>query len=172
LTLHSLKASYDQLVKAASDKETLLQREILQKKNAGVPPERLAEFREAFDNFDKSKSGYLTRLEFKSCLQTLEEDLSDAELDKLMAELAVDGKIGFESFAGWMSKRAADSDTQEQILDAFKTVAGDKDFVTSSDLARVLPAEKVEYLKKNMPKYQGQDDAYDYKAWAQLAFSR
>jgi actinin alpha len=172
LTYASLQVALEQLVKNANNKESLLQREILQKKNSSVSASQLAEFKEVFEHFDKDKTGNLGRLEFKSCLQSLGEDPTDQELDRLLNTLGTNGKIPFEQFVSHMSQRAADVETQEQILEAFRVLAGDKQFITESDMRKVMPAEKVDYLVKHMPKYQGSQDEFDYVAWATSAFSR
>jgi len=70
-----------------------------------------------------------------------------------------------------MSKKAADSESRDQILEAFKTLAGDKEFVLEEDLRRALPAEKVNYLVQHMPLYKGQAGSYDYAAWATTCFA-
>jgi len=171
LTFASLKAAYSQLLRTVGDKESLIQKEIIAKAGQGITPEQFAEFKEVFEHFDKDSTGNLSRLEFKSCLQSLGEDPTDADLDKLVGTLGNDGKIPFDAFVQHMSQRAADSDTKEQILEAFKIVAGDKDFVTAEDLRKVLPNEKVDYLIKNIPLYKGIEGSYDYSAWASSAFS-
>jgi len=146
LTFAVLRLEFEQLLKATAAKEALLQKEILKKKNSSVSAEQLAEFREVFEHFDKDKSGALRRLEFKSCLQSLGENPSDAEVDSLIAQIGTDGTVNFEAFTQLMVKRSSDSDTRDQILEAFKTLAGDKQFITQDDLKRALPLEKVEYL--------------------------
>lgn len=68
-----------------------------------------------------------------------------------------------------MKKKHSSTDTADSIKDAFKVIAGDKDFVTKDDLARVLPAEKVTFLVANMPVYNGPDGSalgFDYKAYS------
>jgi len=171
-TYASLKARHEQLLKVINDKESLLQKEILQKKGQLLSAEQLNEFNEVFQHFAKG-AGYLTKLDFKASLQSLGEDPTDADIDRLVAQLSEDGKIGFEAFCDHMTTRAADTDNQNQILDAFRVVAGEKDFVTQGDLLTVLPKDKVDYLTKNMPAYQGSTDgSYDYKAWAASAFAR
>jgi len=166
----TLKTNYDQLVRETNSKEALLQKEIIQKTNSLVSPQQLAEFKEVFQHFDKDKNNTLSRLEFKSCLQSLGDDPDEKTLDQLMANMATDGRIDFESFVTFMSNKAADSDTQSQILEAFRVISGDKDFVTEEQLRRALPAEKVNYLITKMPHYKGQAGDYDYQAWAQSAF--
>jgi actinin alpha len=171
LTYPSIKAEYTQLLRSVAEKEGVLQKEIIAKAGQGISPEQFAEFKEVFEHFDKDSSGTLSRLEFKSCLQSLGEDPTDADLDRLVGSLGKDGKIPFDSFVQHMSQRAADSDTKEQILEAFKIVAGDKEFVTAEDLRKVLPNDKVDYLIKNIPLYKGNEGCYDYTAWAGGAFS-
>eukprot|EP01103_Thecamoeba_quadrilineata_P002430 TRINITY_DN12390_c0_g1_i1.p1 TRINITY_DN12390_c0_g1~~TRINITY_DN12390_c0_g1_i1.p1 ORF type:complete len:1553 (+),score=563.11 TRINITY_DN12390_c0_g1_i1:26-4660(+) len=172
LTFAVLRLEYDQLVKATGAKESLLQKEILKKKNSSVSAEQLAEFREVFEHFDKDKTGALRRLEFKSCLQSLGENPSDAEVDSLISQIGTDGTVNFEAFTELMVKRSSDSDSREQILEAFKTLAGDKAFITVDDLKRALPAEKVDYLSKHMTLYNGQEGHYDYTAWANASFGK
>jgi len=166
----TLKTNYDQLLRETNSKEALLQKEIISKTNSLVSPQQLAEFKEVFQHFDKDKNNSLSRLEFKSCLQSLGEDPDEKALDQLMASMATDGRIDFESFVTFMSNKAADSDTQSQILEAFRVISGDKDFVSEDELRRALPAEKVNYLISKMPLYKGQAGSYDYQAWAQSAF--
>lgn len=67
-----------------------------------------------------------------------------------------------------MMARLADSDTADAIEESFRVIAGDKDFVTESDMRSVMDQEKVDYLVKAMPKYG--DDGFDYKAWVKVAY--
>jgi len=166
----TLKVDYEGLVKVTTQKETILQKEILQQKNKGLSAEQVAEFKEVFDHFDKDKRGNLRRLDFKACLQSLDYDYSDADLDAIIAQIGSNGTVDFEAFCNFLSTKAADSDSKEQIYDAFKILSGDKAFVTEDDLARALPREKVDYLIKAMPLYQGQAGSYDYVAWANKSF--
>jgi actinin alpha len=171
LTYPTLKADFQQLVKETNNKETLIQKEIIQKTGSRVSAEQLAEFREVFNHFDKDRRGSLNRLEFKSCLQSLGEDLADAELDKVIAAIGSEGKVPFDSFCDFMANKSADSDSKDQIIDAFKLLGGDKGFVTEDELKRALPAEKVAYLTKAMPLHNNTPGNFDYVAWANSCFS-
>jgi len=171
LNFATIKVDYEQLLKIASNKESLIQNEIIKKSNSSVSAEQVAEFKEVFEHFDKDRTGTLSRLEFKSCLQSLGEDLPDAELDAIIANIGSGGRVPFQAFVNFMSKKAADSDTKDQILEAFKTIAGDKEFITEEELRRVLPAEKVAYLTSHMPLYKGQAGTFDYSHWAGSAFN-
>jgi len=170
LALPTLKVDYEQLVKVTQNKETLIQKEIIGKTNSSVSAEQLAEFKEVFAHFDKEKNGLLGRLDFKAALQSLDFDYQDAQIDSLISEIGTNGKVSFEAFFGHVSKKAADSDNQDQILEAFKVISGGKDFVTEDDLKRALPAEKVTYLVGAMPVYKGQAGTFDFTAWAHKSF--
>jgi len=182
LNLPSLSARVEELTKSRRSKESVLEKDILQKKHSQASPEQIEEFKEVFKHFDRNNSGSLSRLEFKSCLNSLGQDISDAGLDKLYASLAdkdvvVNGEhvkhIGFENFVEYMIKATSDNTTQEEIIASFRDLANDKDFITGDDLRRSgMPTEKVEYLLSEMPAYAGVDGGFDYKAWAHGAFNK
>jgi len=168
-----LKAQYDQLEASIAEQEKFLERELLLKSNTGVTPDQLKEFKEVFEHFDRNKSGTLDRLEFKACLQSLGEDPSDDFLDKKLKELDPNGKgIDFQTFTQFMINVTKDSDSKEEIVASFRSLANDKEFVTEDDLRRVLPGEKVKYLLENMPPYESVTGGYDYRRWAEDAFTR
>jgi len=71
-----------------------------------------------------------------------------------------------------MKKKHSSTDTADSIKDAFKIIAGEKEFVTEQDLRSVLPNEKVDFLIKNMPPYQSGDiKGFDYKAYTTTLYS-
>lgn len=127
LDYQSLKAQFEELVASQQSKQKLIEKEILLKQNSKASPQQIDEFKEVFTYFDKNKSGSLSRLEFKSCLQSLGEDPSDAELNQLIAELG-DGsdKIGFDRFVDFMIRRASDSNSSDEILASFSELANGK----------------------------------------------
>ena len=71
-----------------------------------------------------------------------------------------------------MSSHSRDNDTEEELVAAFATAAGDADFVTEAQLSTILSAEEVAYLVSEMPPYEGVEGGYDYKAWTAAAFGR
>ena len=173
LTLNNLAAQFGELEHAIDSQLSLLQKELLAKKESQASPEQIDEFKEVFRHFDKNNNGTLRDFEFKSCLNSLGENPSDAELAKLMAELG-DGKghITFDRFVDYMVNLASDNITHNEIAESFREIAGDKEFVTEDDLRRALPGEKVDYLIKQMPAFPNAPGGYDYRAWAASAFAR
>jgi len=169
LTLRSLHSEYDQLGAAMAKQETLLNNEILSKKNADVSPEQLNEFNEVFKHFDKNKDGTLARLEIKACLQALGDEPSESELDGIMNTWDPQHTgVSFQAFTNMMISRNKDTDSKDEMLIAFKDIANDKDFVTEEDLRKVMTSERVKFLLEKMPKYP--NGGYDYKAWVELAY--
>jgi len=149
-----------------------LEQELLSKSGTNITAEQVAEFKEVFEHFDRNRDNLLERLELKGVLSSLGDDVSDHQLDKLMSDLSTDGKfITFENFITYMSKRITDQDSKEVIFDAFKALANDKEFIMEEDLRKALPAEKVSYLIAHMPPYPGVERGYDYKKWAEKAYS-
>lgn len=62
------------------------------------------ELREAFKLFDKNKRGYITPSDLRAVLQCMGEELSEEEIDDMIAEVDIDGdgKIDFEEFIACM----------------------------------------------------------------------
>eukprot|EP01098_Paradermamoeba_levis_P004903 TRINITY_DN2089_c0_g2_i1.p2 TRINITY_DN2089_c0_g2~~TRINITY_DN2089_c0_g2_i1.p2 ORF type:complete len:132 (+),score=52.12 TRINITY_DN2089_c0_g2_i1:829-1224(+) len=131
----------------------------------------MSEYKEMFDHFDKEKRGFLRLLEFKGMLRSLGEDLTEKEIENLFKELAAGEGIPFENFVNYMVKKSRDTVTQDEILQSFKALAGEKDFITEEDMRRSLPEDKVTFLVKVMPAYPNVPNGYDYKAWAHAAFN-
>jgi calmodulin len=76
---------------------------ILMKSRIGErDPEK--ELRDAFAVFDTDNSGSIDRKELKRILKKLDQKLTDAELDAMMAEVDTngDGEISFEEFKALM----------------------------------------------------------------------
>eukprot|EP01120_Amphizonella_sp_Union-15-10_P007473 TRINITY_DN2526_c0_g4_i1.p1 TRINITY_DN2526_c0_g4~~TRINITY_DN2526_c0_g4_i1.p1 ORF type:complete len:1557 (-),score=454.20 TRINITY_DN2526_c0_g4_i1:53-4657(-) len=174
LNLKTLTNKYETLISTTQDREQQLQKDIISRRGSKVSADQLAEFKEMFQFFDKNHNNALGKLEFKGALQSLGEDPTDDEMESLMVKLDKDkdGFITFEEFTEFMIQRTADTDSAEQILQSFKEIANDKDFITEEDLRRVMPSQKVDYLVANMPAYSGQTGAYDYKAWVGKAYGR
>ncbi|XP_076449597.1 neo-calmodulin-like isoform X1 [Babylonia areolata] len=68
------------------------------------------ELRQAFRVFDKSGCGYITPSDLRAVLQNIGEDLTEEEIDEMIAEVDIDGdgRIDFEEFIACM--RTEDDD--------------------------------------------------------------
>ena len=101
-------------------------------------------------------------------MNSLGDDPSDDELKQLQEQYSIDGKMTFDAFSNLMLARLTDNDTEDAIVESWKVIAGDKEWVTEHDMmAAGMEEEKINYLKENMPK---KEDGYDYVAWTKTAY--
>ncbi|ESO89750.1 hypothetical protein LOTGIDRAFT_192654 [Lottia gigantea] len=65
------------------------------------------ELRQAFRVFDKSGCGYITPSDLRCVLQCMGEDLTEEEIDEMIAEVDIDGdgRIDFEEFITCMKEQ-------------------------------------------------------------------
>ncbi|XP_074640158.1 neo-calmodulin-like [Tubulanus polymorphus] len=76
--------------------------------------DEVEELREAFKVFDKSGCGFITASDLRYVLQSMGEDLTESELDEMIAEVDIDGdgRIDFEEFIACMSEERKDEQTK------------------------------------------------------------
>lgn len=79
------------------------------------------ELRQAFRVFDKSGCGYITPSDLRAVLQCMGEELTEEEIDEMIAEVDIDGdgRIDFEEFITCM--RSDDEDEGDETDDGTET---------------------------------------------------
>jgi actinin alpha len=169
-TIEALKSQWEALNVLITKKRQVLEKELLAQSGSGLSASQIAEFKECFKHFDKDEDNLLSRLELGACLKSLGEEVGFEEGGKLDSILHgidgdSDGKVTFEEFVGYMERVSSGSDTPDSIKQAFKVLAGDKDYVTEADLRSVLPAEKVTYCLAHMQPYPGVNGGFDYNSF-------
>jgi Ca2+-binding EF-hand superfamily protein len=172
ITLDEVRLTWEALRDLIAKQGSLLEAELLRQSGSGVSEEQIAEFKETFRNFDKDRSGFLAKHEFKACLSALGYFYTDEQVDQLMTTICKQSanQIYFNEFVEFMIKKNEDSDTPTSILQAFKTIADDRDSVTEVELRRALPAENVDFFLQNIPKNAAGN--YDYKAFIQQTYGK
>ena len=176
--LRAMKVRLEESESSLKARQSLLEKEILSKIHSQATPEQIEEFKEVFKHFDKNNSNKLSKLEFKSCLQSLGEDPTDEDMEKLIQKIGTkleEGKraVEFNAFLDYMINVTSDVMTNSEILQAFKDLAHDKEFITEADLQRGgISADRVAYLIANMKPYPGVPGGFDYVHWASDAFNR
>jgi len=103
--------------------------------------EQIAEFKEAFSLFDKDGDGTITTKELGTVMRSLGQNPTEAELQDMINEVDVDqnGTIDFPEFLAMMAKKMKDTDSEEEIKEAFKVF--DKDgngFISAAELRHVM----------------------------------
>ena len=99
--------------------------------------EQFAEFKEAFSLFDKDDDGSITPKELGEVLGTLGQNVTEAELQKIVNELDQDGNgtICFPEFLSWMALNTKDRDRSEDIREVFRMFDKDGDgHISTSEL--------------------------------------
>ncbi|KAH3848236.1 calmodulin-beta-like isoform X1 [Dreissena polymorpha] len=108
---------------------------------AEITPEMEAEFRTAFDMFDKDGDNTISARELGTVMRSLGQNPTEQELRDMINEVDMDGSqtIDFGEFCMMMLKRMNESNEDEELLDAFKVF--DKDgngYITADELKKVM----------------------------------
>lgn len=110
---------------------------------------QLNEFREAFNNFDKDRSGAIDAGELRALCEWVGQDTSDEEVANMMAIADGDksGKIDFWEFATLMAhKMGASSNPDETLRNAFQVFDSDGDGTISAKEIREVMWEMGECI--------------------------
>uniref|UniRef100_A0A8B9V7M4 EF-hand domain-containing protein n=1 Tax=Anas zonorhyncha TaxID=75864 RepID=A0A8B9V7M4_9AVES len=83
--------------------------------------EQIAEFKEAFSLFDRDGDGCITTKELGTVMRSLGQNPTEAELQDMVGEVDADGSgtIDFPEFLSLMARKMRDSDSEEEIREAF-----------------------------------------------------
>ncbi|KAK3809399.1 MAG: calmodulin [Benniella sp.] len=103
--------------------------------------EQISEFKEAFSLFDKNGDGQANIKELGTIMRSLGQNPTESELRKMINEVNADntGTIDFPEFLNLMARKMKDTDSEEEIKEAFKTYDKDGDGLISGDeLASVM----------------------------------
>jgi len=106
-----------------------------------IPESKLREFREAFDMFDKDRDGSITAKELTNVMKSLNHQTSDLEIQEMINEVDIDGngKIDFEEFVSLMNRRTKETDTEEEVINAFRVFDKDQnDTISSTELRHIM----------------------------------
>ena len=110
--------------------------------------EKIAEFRDAFEIFDKDKDGIITIKELGEIMKNLGQNPTEQELNDMISEVDIDGNgnIDFKEFLSLMARKMRDSDTEEELLEAFKVFDRDGNgLISAQELKFVMTSigEKI-----------------------------
>merc|ERR1712022_96093 len=78
--------------------------------------------KEAFSLFDKDGDGTITTKELGTVMRSLGQNPTEAELQDMINEVDADGSgtIDFPDFLNLMARKMKDTDSEEEIKEAFK----------------------------------------------------
>jgi len=103
--------------------------------------EQVSEFKEAFDLFDKNGDGQISTKELGTMMRSLGQNPSDSELQDMIDEVDADntGTIDFTEFLTMMARKMKETDSEEEIKEAFKIFDRDgSSFISAAELRQVM----------------------------------
>ena len=112
-------------------------------KRLDVPEDKIAEYKEAFDLFDKDGSGSIDVNEIVKIMKNFGYPMKKSEAQKLIAEIDDngDGELDFEEFVTLMEKQTSyvDETDEDLVLKAFKAFDRDLDGkITNNEFKYIL----------------------------------
>ena len=135
---------------------------------ADLTDEQIAEFKEAFALFDKDGDGTITTKELGTVMRSLGQNPTEAELQDMINEVDADGNgtIDFPEFLNLMARKMKDTDSEEELQEAFKvelrhvmTNLGEKltdeevdEMIREADVDGDLEVNYEEFVKMMMAK--------------------
>lgn len=165
-TMETLRVGWEQLLTAIARNINEVENQILTRDSKGISEDQMNEFRMSFNHFDKTRSRRLEPKEFKACLVSLgykirDDKQGETDFQRIMSIVDPNssGYITFDAFLDFMTRETADTDTAEQVMQSFKILAGDKNYITAQILRQELPPEQAEYCIQRMAPYTGHDGA-------------
>ena len=100
-------------------------------KKLDIPEDKIAEYKEAFDMFDKDGGGTISGNEIVKIMKNFGYPIKKSEAQKMIAEIDDngDGEIDFEEFVTLMQKHIQyiDESDEDLVLRAFKSFDKDHD---------------------------------------------
>ena len=103
--------------------------------------EQLAKIKEAFSFFDKDGDGIITAKELGTVMQSLGENLTEAELQDMIDKVDAHGNgvVDFSDFRTMMAQKMQDKDSEEEIRQAFNVFDRDGNgFISAAEFRYVM----------------------------------
>jgi len=134
----------------------------------GVSREQYAEIKSQWTQFDKDKSGWLDKYEFKACLYSLGEERGKKEIIDIMEKLGTgkgkDVKIDYDGFQEFMIQQLGDTDTKDEIIRGWLLINRGSEKINDELALLVLADDDLKYVKST--------HGDNYRGWTEAVFSR
>ena len=102
---------------------------------------KVKDLQDIFDQFDKDKDGKISGKELANAMVSMGQNPTDDEINEMMREVDLnqDGLIDFDEFMILMTKSSPDTQTEEEVINAFRVF--DKEgngLIASSELKHIM----------------------------------
>lgn len=108
---------------------------------SAISPEQIEHIRAAFRDFDKDNDGKITAKEVGSLMNILGQDPVPVILQDMINQADIDGNgtIDADAFVAMMTRQFKESETEEEMVEAFKLFDKDNDGkVTIAELSHIM----------------------------------
>ena len=87
-----------------------------------ITEEQRKDFQDIFDQFDKDKDGKISGKELANAMVSMGQNPTDDEINEMMREVDLnqDGLIDFDEFMILMNKSSPDTQTEDEVINAFR----------------------------------------------------
>ncbi|CEJ04689.1 hypothetical protein RMCBS344292_18644 [Rhizopus microsporus] len=172
-SFEDLRFGLDLVKEAVQKKSAFIQNQIISRNMTNLTPAQLEEFEQTFRYFDKDNTNTLSVSEFKYALSSLGIVYDNDKLENIFYTITNDNDFAtFEQFIRFMVSVTEDKSTPDQIRESFRTMAGDKPYVTELDLKMSqIPMKMIDYLKRTMPNSEDNAEGYDYELYIEQMFN-
>lgn len=138
-----------------------------------------AEFKEAFDYFDKDGSGSISSDELLQVMRAMGQNPTEDELLNLVMEVDIDGNgtIDFPEFLEMMKKKATEVDEEADLREAFKLFDRNRDgFIDMKELKKVTSMLGTMLTKEELEEFMSEADVdgngkLDYDEFVKMLLS-
>ncbi|XP_075591055.1 uncharacterized protein LOC142597941 [Dermatophagoides farinae] len=103
--------------------------------------EQIAEFREAFTLFDVTGTGSISTKDLGTVMRALGQCPTEAELNELMNDVESNnsGVIDFKDFLQLMVRKMKETDTEEELIEAFQVFDREGNgYISAQELRHVM----------------------------------
>lgn len=120
-----------------------------------------AEFKEAFDEFDKDGSGSISTKELLGVMRSMGQNPTEDEVLELVMEIDTDGNgtIDFHEFINMMKKKSSETDQLEDLKEAFRMFDKNNDgFIDLVELRKVTTLMGASLTSKELNEFMKEAD--------------
>ena len=106
-----------------------------------ITDEQRKDYQDIFDQFDKDKDGKISGKELANAMVSMGQNPTEDEINDMMREVDLnqDGKIDFDEFMALMVKNSSDTQTEEEVINAFRVFDKEgKGLISSSELKHIM----------------------------------
>ncbi|EGD73339.1 hypothetical protein PTSG_12249 [Salpingoeca rosetta] len=171
LSVEDVQITWDNYMQVLQSRKPYLENVVAYKKYRGISPQQYEEMEQIFHSFDKDDSNSINERELRSCLFSLGEERTKAEIQAYMSQYGTAGNLSFQPFRELMITLLGDAGTPAGVNESFKVIARGRTAVAEEQLAELLSSDDVEYIKATARPAE-EEPGYDFPAWIEEVFAR